>query len=345
VSPSTPFEAEAVRPKQILICGLNWLGDAILAMPALQVLSFHHADAELTLLTKPELAPLWEMHQSPARILTLPNKGRSLRPTLQALRELDIATAYVLPHSFRSALPPFLAGIPNRIGLPGHFPRDVMLTEVRRAWGGAGRTHQVYEMLDLFFPDQHRRAFAPPKLTVPTEGRETMKATLASLPQPWITVIPGAARGPSKQWPAERYAETAAQLVAQTGGSIITLGTKKEQAACQQVAAASAPNGLNLAGETTMQELAAVLSLSSLSLCNDSGGMHLAAALGTPVVALFGITDPDSTGPLGPHIRILQHAVRRSRDVPRRSAEAEKALASISTTEVIQASLQLLHPA
>jgi len=343
VSPSTPFEAEAERPKQILICGLNWLGDAILAMPALQVLHFHHADAEITILSPPSLTPLWEMHQAPSQILTLPPKGRSLRPTLQALRELNIETAYILPHSFRSVLPPFLAGIPQRIGLPGHFPRDIMLTEVRRVMGGPGRIHQVYEMLDLFFPDQHRRAFAPPKLTVPTEIREAMKAKLASLPKPWITVIPGAARGPSKQWPAERYAEAAAQLVAQTGGSIITLGTKKEQAACQQVAAASAPNGLNLAGETTMQELAAVLSLSSLSLCNDSGGMHLAAALGTPVVALFGITDPDSTGPLGQHIRILQHAIKRSRNIPRWSAEAQKALAAISTTEVVQASLQLIH--
>ncbi len=330
--------------KQILVCGLNWLGDAILAMPALQVLHFHHADAEITLLTRASLAPLWEMHATPARILSLPQKGRSLRPTLQALRELEIENSYILPHSFRSAIPPFLAGIPNRIGLPGHFPRDVMLTEVRRAAGGPGRSHQVYEMLDLFFPGLHRRAFAPPKLIVPTDIREAMRARLASLPQPWITVIPGAARGPSKQWPAERYAETAANLVAQTGGSVITLGTKSEHAACQQVAAASAPNGLNLAGETTLQELAAVLSLSSLALCNDSGGMHLAAALGTPLVALFGITDPDTTGPLGKNIHIIQHAVRRSRDIPRHSAEAEKALASISTTEVLQASLQLLHP-
>ncbi len=343
MSASTPFQTETARPRQILVCGLNWLGDAILAMPAIQVLHFHHADAEITLLTRASLAPLWEMHEAPTRILTLPKKGRSLRPMLQALRDLNLETAYVLPHSFRSALPPFLAGIPRRIGLPGHFPRDVLLTEVHRPTGGPGRIHQVYEMLDLFFPDQHRRAFAPPKLAVPTEIREAMRTKLSSLPQPWITVIPGAARGPSKQWPAERYAETAAQLVAQTGGSIITLGTKKEHAACQQVAAASAPNGLNLAGETTLQELAAVLSLSALALCNDSGGMHLAAALGTPLVALFGITDPDTTGALGQHIRILQHAVRRSRDIPRRSAEAEKALASISSAEVIQASLQLLH--
>jgi len=345
VNTSAPYSTETVRPRQVLVCGLNWLGDAILAMPALQVLRFHHADAELTLLTPPALAPLWEMHEAPTRILTLPQKGQSLQPTLRALRKLEIETAYVLPHSFRSALPPFLAGIPNRIGLPGHFPRDVMLTEVRPPAGGPGRTHQVYEMLDLFFPGQHRRAFAPPKLTVPTEIRETMRARLSSLPQPWITLIPGAARGPSKQWPAERYAETAANLVAQTGGSIITLGTQSEHKACQQVAAAAAPNGLNLAGETSMQELAAVLSLSSLTLCNDSGGMHLAAALGTPLLALFGITDPDATGPLGKPFRILQHAVRRSRDIPRHSAEAQKALASISSTEVLQAALQLLHPA
>jgi len=345
VNPSTPYPTETVRPRQLLVCGLNWLGDAILAMPALQVLHFHHADAEITLLTPPSLAPLWEMHDAPTRILPLPKKGRSLRPTLQTLRELDIETAYILPHSFRSVLPPFLAGIPQRIGLPGHFPRDIMLTEVRHPAGGPGRSHQVYEMLDLFFPKQHRRAFAPPKLVVPTEIREAMRAKLASLPQPWITIIPGAARGPSKQWPAERYAETAAALVAQTGGSIITLGTKSERNACQQVAAASAPNGLNLAGETTLQELAAVLSLSALALCNDSGGMHLAAALGTPLVALFGITDPDSTGPLGQRFQILQHAIQRTRDIPRHSAEARKALAAISTTEVLQTALQLLHPA
>lgn len=332
-------------PPRVLVCGLNWLGDAILSMPALQAFREHHADIDLTLLTKPALAPLWARHAAPSRILTLPPDGGSMKPLLRALRDLKIEVAYVLPHSFRAALPPFLARIPRRIGLPGHFPRDFLLTETRRPSLGPGRVHQVFEILDLFFPGENRRTFAPPRLTVPAPTLEAMRAQLAALPRPWISILPGAARGPSKQWPAERYAEAAAALVAQTGGSILALGTSSEQAPCQQVAAAAAPNGLNLAGATTLEELCAVLALSAAVLCNDSGGMHLAAALGTPLAALYGITNPAQTGPLGATIRILQRSDRRARDVPRQSREAEKALRAISVPEAVQAVLDLLPKA
>ena len=328
---------------RILVCGVNWLGDAVMSMPALQALRDHHAHADLTLLTKPGLAPLWAMSPIPHRVLSLPPAGDSLQPTIRAIRDLKFEVSYVLPHSFRSAIPPFLAKIPRRIGFPGHFPRDLMLTEIHPAAAGPGRTHQVFEYFDLFFPGETRRAFAPPRLTAPPHARETMRIKLTALPRPWISVIPGAARGTSKQWPAERYAETAAALVAQTGGSVVTLGTQSEHAACQQVAAAAAPNGLNLAGATTMEELAAVLALSAAVLCNDSGGMHLAAAIGTPLVALYGITNPAQTGPLGDSIRILQHSSRRTRDVPRRSSEAQKALRAIPAAEAVQAVLDLLR--
>ncbi len=297
---------------------------------------------DLTLLTKPALAPLWAMSPIPTRVLTLPADGLSMRPVLRELRALEIEVSYILPHSFRSALPPFLARIPRRIGLPGHFPRDLMLTDVRAPDAGPGRTHQVFEYLDLFFPGEVRGTFPSACLAVPPPALERMHARLSNLPQPWISILPGAARGPSKQWPVERYAESAAALVAQTGGSIITLGTASEQSACQQVAAASAPNGLNLAGLTSMEELAAVLNLSAAALCNDSGGMHLAAALGTPLAALYGITHPGQTGPLGGKIRILQNSDRRSRDIPRHSAEAQKALQAISSHDAVQAVLDLL---
>ena len=327
---------------RILVCGVNWLGDAIMSMPALQALRDHHAQADLTLLTKPGLAPLWAMSPIPARVLSLPSIGGSLKPTVRALRDLEFEVSYVLPHSFRSAIPPFLAHIPRRIGFPGHFPRDLMLTEVRPPAAGPGRAHQVFEYFDLFFPGETRRTFAPPRLIAPPPALDKMRGILSALPRPWMAVIPGAARGTSKQWPAERYAETAAALVAQTGGSVVTLGTKSEHAACQQVAAAAAPNGLNLAGATTMEELAAALSLSAVALCNDSGGMHLAAALGTPLVALYGITNPAQTGPLGDSIRILQHSDRRTRDVPRSSAAAHQALCAISPSEAVQAVRDLL---
>ena len=342
VKPASP-PSSADSPARILLCGLNWLGDAILSMPAIQALRDHQAQAEITLLTKPSLAPLWAMHAAPNRILTLPPAGKSLRPILLELKSLKFEVSYTLPNSFRSAWTPFLAGIPKRIGFPGHFPRNFLLTETRLPSRGPGRTHQVFEMLDLFFPGENRRTFPSPKLTVAPEILDRMRTRLSALPRPWISILPGAARGPSKQWPAERYAETAASLVARTGGSILALGTPSEQAVCQQVAAA-APNGLNLAGATTLEELSAVLALSAVVLCNDSGGMHLAAALGTPLVALFGITSPEQTGPLGKSIRILQHSERRTRDIPRHSPEAQKALQAISVDETIQSALSLLHP-
>lgn len=331
--------------RSILVCGVNWLGDAIMSMPALQALRERQPDAELTLLVKPALAPLWAMSSIPHRVLPLPPAGDRLRPAIQALRNLKFEVSYVLPHSFRSAIPPFLARIPRRIGFPGHFPRDFMLTETRPPAAGPGRTHQAFEYFDLFFPGEAGQAFPPPRLAAPPAAREKMLERLVELPRPWISVIPGAARGTSKQWPVERYAETAAALVAQTGGSIVALGTKAERATCQQVAAAAAPNGLNLAGETSLAELAAVLALSAAATCNDSGGMHLAAAMGTPLVALYGITNPAQTGPLGDPIRILQHSERRTRDVPRQSPEAQAALRAISSSETVQAVLDLLRDA
>lgn len=330
---------------RLLVCSVNWLGDAIMSLPALQALREHQSGTELTVLTKPGLAPLWALSSIPHRVLALPTAGGSLLPVVRALRELEFDAAYVLPHSFRSALPPFLARIRRRIGPPGYFPRDLMLTEIRPPAGGPGRAHQVHEYLDLFFPGENRRTFVPPRLTVPAPALAAMREKLGALPRPWISVLPGAARGTSKQWPVERYAETAAALVAQTGGSIVALGTKSEHAPCQQVAAAAAPNGLNLAGATTLAELAAALALSAAVLCNDSGGMHLAAAVGAPLVALYGITDPACTGPLGERIRILQHSERRSRDVPRTSAAAQTALSAISVAEAVAAVADALRPA
>lgn len=343
VTHSTPFNSGARSPRRILIGGVSWLGDAILSMPAIQMFRWEHPEADLTLLTKPGLAPLWAMHAAPTRVLTLSDDFSSLKQVVRALRDLEIEVSYIIPHSFRSALPSFLARIPTRIGMPGHFPRDFMLTEIRRPVAGPGRIHQVFEVLDLFFPGENRRTFMPPSLMVPPPILEQMHARLNPLPQPWISLIPGAARGTSKQWPTEHYALAAAGLMAQTGGSVITLGTRAEEPICHQVAAAAAPNGLNLAGQTSLEELAAVLSLSAAVLCNDSGGMHLATALGTPLVGLFGITNPEQTGPLGKQVRILQRSEQRIRDVPRRSSKAEKALRAITVDDAVQAVIDLLR--
>ena len=332
-------------PPRILIYSLNWLGDAIMSMPALQLFRAENPSAHITLLCKPNLAQLWAMHPAPNRVLPLyqpPQAPQTPQKLIKTLREQKFEVSYILPHSFRSALIPFLSKIPQRIGLPGHFPRDFMLTDVRKPISSPERTHQAFEYLDLFLPDKNVTDFPPPALKVPQSALAIMRAKLAQLPHPWIAVIPGAARGPSKRWPMEHYAETAATLVAETGGSIITLGTDAEHPICQQVAAASAPNGLNLAGKTNLLEFSAVLTLAQTTICNDSGGMHLAAALGTPLVAIFGITDPQKTGPIGKNITILQKSDQRSRDISRHSAAAEEALRAITPAETTAAALESL---
>ncbi|HPR69463.1 MAG TPA: lipopolysaccharide heptosyltransferase II, partial [Kiritimatiellia bacterium] len=110
--PASPVDRTPGPPPRILVCGVNWLGDAILSMPALQAFRWENPDADLTLLVRPALAPLWAMHTAPTRILSLPAGTAGLRPLARSLRERGIDTAYVLPHSFRSALPPWLARIP-----------------------------------------------------------------------------------------------------------------------------------------------------------------------------------------------------------------------------------------
>ena len=337
-----PLPTAPAPPARILIYGLNWLGDAIISMPAIQAFRTKNPNAHITLLCKPNLTQLWAMHSAINQILPLPTSATNLKELISSLRKQNFEVSYSLPNSFRSALIPFISKIPQRIGLRGHFPRHFMLTDVRPPFFSQGKSHQSYEYLQLFIPEQNQAPPSAPNLKVPQSARAIMRAKLTKLPQPWIALLPGAERGPSKRWPMENFAQTAAHLVAETGGSIITLGTQAEFPICQQVAAASAPNGLNLAGATNILELAAVLSLSNIAIGNDSGGMHLAAALQTPLIAIFGVTDPQITGPIGENITILQKSNIRNRDIARHSLTAEKALRAIIPSEVTTQALNTL---
>jgi heptosyltransferase-2 len=160
--------------------------------------------------------------------------------------------------------------------------------------------------------------------------------------RPLIGVMPGAARGPAKRWSAERFAEAARRLRAELGGSVVVMGGAGDAEACAAVVAGVGDGVLNLAGVTTLGEWAALLAECRLVLCNDSGGMHLAAALGVPVVAVFGITDPIRTGPLGTRCRVVQHSMQHDRAVPRESAAARAALAAVTVDEVVAAAQELL---
>ena len=327
--------------EDILICGVNWLGDACMSMPALQLYYEQNNAPRITMLTKAVLKPLWEMHPAVSDTITLETTTAGMFRTSRLVKNKKFNSAYILPNSWRSALIPFMAHIPNRIGQTGHH-RQLLLTETTQP--APERYHQQWEYAAIL-KLQERDSLPSPSLSVPADAMQSIAKMLPTEDKsPLIGILPGAARGPSKQWPAEHYIAAAKIVIKSCPARFAVMGTKAEAPLCECIAAAIGNNTVSIAGRTSLQELIATLSCCDTVLCNDSGGMHLAASTGTPVVAIYGITDAEKTGPLGEGHRIIQaRGVEVSRSIPRNSPEARAALKSISSQEVAAAALAVIE--
>jgi len=322
-------------PQHTLICGVNWLGDACMSMSAIQAWKSAHPERKLALLAKPALVPLWQCHRAIDQVLSLPpgnlgtfNAGRNLRQT-------PFQEAYIFPNSWRAALPPLIGRIPRRIGLAGHT-RSWLLTGIIPE--APETEHQQWE---------YARILGLPltePLPLPDLKLPDAPAALSSLSRPIIGILPGAARGPAKRWPAKHFIAAAQSLHQSHDFHFVIMGTPDEAALSREITQALQPYATCIAGQTTLPILAASLQACAGILSNDSGGMHLAAAVGTPVVAMFGRTNPAKTGPIGPYTRCLQPpGIQGTRRIPRNSAEAERILASIPPEQAAQALLNLIQ--
>lgn len=329
-----------MQPVNILVISPNWLGDAVMAMPAVQRLKKNRPASRLTLLAKSSVAPLWAMHEAVDQVVVLPAGTIATFRTAAQLRRQGFSKAYILPNSFRSALIPFLAGIPVRRGTAFHGRWAMVNERVRLPATDAqgAPLHQARECLILLCGssegDLADTGFHPPP-----------PRALVGLPPasgPTIGVIPGAARGDAKRWTG--FAEAVKLILREVPGCrIVVAGSPGEMALCSRVAEAIGPAAVNVAGRTSLPEFAALLGHCQLVLCNDSGGMHLASAAGVPVVAVYGMTDPEKTGPIGPGAVVVRaEGVRPSRDIARNSAAAIVALATIRPETVAQACLDRL---
>jgi heptosyltransferase-2 len=327
--------------RRILIVGVNWLGDGIMTMPALQVFRKRYPQDHIAMLVKPPLKPLWELHASVDDIITLTPGNRGVWKTASALRKGGFDQAYVFPNSWRSALVPLLAGVPERIGTAGHN-RNVLLTSRIRLSERAVKHHQQWEYVDILQLGDVD-ALPPPWLTVPSDPRFEQKANQNCQT---VGLIPGAARGASKQWPEAHFIEASRQVRKQTACRFLVFGTATEADVCQRITEALDPDAVNFAGRTSLGELAAGLSTCDAVICNDSGGMHLAAATGTPVIAIYGLTSPAKTGPLGTgHCCIQADPEKASRDIARNDPAAQAALRRILPETVANAVTNILSPA
>lgn len=331
--------SDEAAPRAALIISLNWLGDSIMAMPSLQGFRGRNPQTRIVMLTRPALAPLWKMHSAVTETRVCSGEAFDQFRMAGRVRREKFDVAYVWPRSFRAALTPWLARIPRRRGLPGHA-RDWMLTGVVSPPEFDARRHQAFEYLNLM--GENTSEIEPPEMSPPVRLRQQWRTRLRDAGgDNWIALLPGAAFGQAKRWPAGCFAAVGRRLRKQLDAGVVVLGAPAECALCQSVSEQIGGTVLNLAGRTCLADLAAVLSECRLAITNDSGGMHLAAAVNTPLVAVFGISDPEKTGPLGRHVRVMQNSSLRSRDFKRNIKHAAAALAAVTPEQVADAALNL----
>ena len=315
-----------------------------MAMPAIQALREEYVDAHITLLTKTHLGDLWRLHTVADNIIELGPGHAGTLDAVSRVRKGAFDIAYVMPNSFRSALIPFRGGVPKRKGMSGHS-RAFMLNDVVPRSDALADQHQAWEYLSIVNLSPNDTTELRPDLKIEDSARESIRHLGVDFDAPVrIALMPGAAYGDAKRWPVDSFGEVAETLVEHTHGQILLMGTRNEADACASIVAHLPNNALSLAGRTTIPELAAALESCSLAIANDSGGMHLAAGVQTPVVGIYGITDPVKTGPMGHgHQIVLKEGVARSRDLQRSSERASAALAAITPEQVVAAALSILN--
>jgi heptosyltransferase-2 len=307
---------------RILVRATNWVGDAVMSLPALRALRQLFPQAHIAIQARPWVADLYARESFCDQIILhhAARGARDLRGKLalaSTLREGQFDVAILLQNAFEAALIVRLAGIRERIGYNRDGRGFLLTSAVPVPNKGDLPPHESYYYLELLRraglldrlpPDQ------PIRLESADAARECGLPRLAALGfrHPVIGVSPGAAYGTAKRWLPERFAESAAHLAAELGGSVAVFGSRQEQPLAQIVVDQVAARGIfarNLAAATTLTEFIEMAAACRLYLTNDSGAMHIASALGVPTVAIFGATDHIATGPHGPLARVVREPV------------------------------------
>lgn len=274
-----------------MIVAPNWLGDAVMALPAIADVRRSGPELRVAVAARESVAPLFTLVRDVDDVVVLPRRGGA------PLQPFD--AAILLPNSFHSALLAARAGVPERWGYRSDWRGFLLTRAIRRPVSGG---HQIdyYQQLTASL------GFSPgpsvPRLDISndlrTVGRETLLAAGWDGRSPVAAIAPGAAYGSAKRWPAARFADLVAGF-AEDGVVSVTVGAKADRAACDDVVrhVAGRARVLDLVGRTDIPTLAGVLVQCRALVANDSGALHLAAALGVNVAAVFGPTDDRLTAP------------------------------------------------
>lgn len=342
------------NPKKIMVRVPNWIGDAVISLPALVALRARFPKAEIVLVAKPWVSELYGRHPAVTRRIVYDAEGehrggRGFWRLVKALREEDFDFAVLFQNAFHAAWMAWWARVPVRIGY-ARDGRSFLLTDAVEAPPQAAYGHEAYYYLQLLFRAGLIEAIEPVRevrlaLDLAEKQRATKQLTALGLGGPRFLagLSPGASFGPAKQWLPERFAALADRLIEAFDAEVLIFGTPAEKPLAEAIAHEMEHTPLIIAGETTLREWMALAAQCQLVVSNDSGPMHVAAALGVPLVAVFGSTDARATGPIGPRARVVKHRVACSPCGLRHCPIDFRCMTSVSVEHVFKAAAELLE--
>jgi heptosyltransferase-2 len=334
--------------QKILVRATNWVGDAVMSLPALRALRGRFPESHIAILAKPWVADLYR--REPFCDEMIPYAPKSTREKLamgRALKQRGFNCAILLQNAFEAAAIALAAGIPERIGYARDGRSPLLTKAIAVPKPGEIPPHERFYYLELLhragildeLPENDRI-----QLDGAPEAREAGRARFAGLnfgPRV-IGLSPGAAFGSAKRWLPERFAEAANRVAEQTGASVAIFGSREERELCAAVAQAIQAPLKNFAGETTLGEFIEMAAACSLYLSNDSGAMHIASALGVPSVTVFGATNDITTGPTGLVARIVREPVECSPCMKRECPIDHRCMTRVTADRVAETALELL---
>ena len=355
------------RVRTLLIRGTNWVGDSILSLPALKRARLEFPHAKITLLVLPWVAGIYEgcTAVDDLWLYDRQNLHRGLSGKLRLIRDLrqrQFDVALLFQNAFEAAVLARLAAIPVRAGYD-RDGRGWLLSHKVAVDPRVSRLHQTYYYLDLLEqllgrprtaqglepkPTSQFVAGSMPDITlaVSPERKHAARIRLQSqgvdLNRTVVGVNPGAFYGSAKRWLSERYATALDRLIDERQASVVIFGSPNEVAIAEAIQSGMHNRPVILSGRTELSELIAMIACCDLFLTNDSGPMHLAAALRVPTLAIFGSTDEIATGPMSPASLVLNKRVECSPCLLRECPIDHRCMTRITAEEVAQQAFQMI---
>jgi heptosyltransferase-2 len=333
------------EPKKILVRATNWVGDAVMSLPALRALRGRYPAAHIAILAKPWVGDLYG--REPFCDELIPYSPRTLAEKWsagRALRGRGFDLAILLQNAFEAAAVAFAARIPERVGY-ARDGRSLLLTKaVPVPKPGA---HERFYYLELL----HRAGIldhVPESAAIRLDGAAAARAAgtarflARGMGGAIVGVSPGAAYGSAKRWLPERFAEAASQVARELDGRVAVFGSAAEREVCEVVARGVTVPVHNFAGETSLGEYIELAAACKVYLTNDSGPMHIASALGLPTVAVFGATNHVTTGPIGPLARVIREDVECSPCLKRECPIDHRCMTRVDAARVERAAMELV---